>query len=334
MKTTLPLLWILCATPAWAQAPAALPDPTTPTAEDPQAVVRELAPQQPAREAEAKPSVETLQQMARLARAYVKLDQAKQARPVWTKLVAAFDRGGFARDGGAAAALAAEAVLGALQPDVAAGMARSLSPKTNAARPWNDLREALRELEDATLGPKPKQADGRRAGGLVDRLLKARDYGAPHWQAQAALTAGRVLMAQAKAMRNAARPAATDDTAAVEADYREASERYDRLALDVLEEAWKFAEEKGTTPPALRTDLRKELNKLRPEQYPLAETPEGDGLSKQQIEAARAAEKAMQSDNLQLRVKYLQRAIQLDPANPQYPVLLKQTQAELAPAKP
>ena len=129
--------------------------------------------------------------------------------------------------------------------------------------------------------------------------------------------------------------AAADDSAAIEAELKSAHERFDQLALDVLEESWKFAEEKGTTPAALRADLRKELNKLRPEQYPLADgTPEGEGLSKNQIEAARAAERALKADNVQLRVKYLQRAVQLDPANPQYQTMLKQAQDEATKPAP
>lgn len=324
---------LLLAQPLAAETP--VPLPATATAEapgpvDPRIVIKELTPLVLAFE-KAEPTLDSLRTTARLARAHAAIGEAKPALRLWTKLAAVFEQGQLAKDGGPAAALAAEAHVQMLEANVQRSMKVSLSAKAGAAR---DLRSLLDEMLEETLGARPKPAAGgsepQRQGGLVDQLLAIGDYKVPQWRVTAEVQAARVLLVQAQAMRDAVRPSATHpaETASVEEVLAKTSQLFDERALGILEKAWRAAEA-GNVTAALRTDLRKELNRLRPNEYPLAEGgSDTEAVTPGQREASRLASLAQKSDRLDLRLLYLSKAVKLDPANPRYLSMLQAAQAE------
>lgn len=319
---------------AHAEPPAALPEsPTATSAEEARAIVKELAPQVQAHENDKQPSADLLRTMARLAQAYAAVNEPKQAHLLWMKLLTAFDRSGLPR-GGPEAALAAEAQWKLLEPQVTKGMAVSLSAKAGAAHPWADMRAQLDEVVETTLGPKSKVAgmEGQRAGGLVDQIQRIAEYKVAHWRVFAAVQAGKLLLKQGRAMRDAARPGAVEGAEAIAVDgaLKQTSVLFDDRALAVLEPAWKPSEEQGVAP-ALRTELRKELHKLKPSDYPVSEGGmDTEAVTPQQQEASRLAGLALKATRVDLKILYLQKAVQLDPQNPRYLELLKAAQAEKA----
>jgi hypothetical protein len=320
---------------ARAETPAPLPDaPTATSAADSRAIAKELAPLVQAHENDKQPTPDVLRTMARLAQAYAGAGEVKQAHQVWLKLLAAFERSGLPRNGGPEAALAAEAQWRLLEPAVIKGMAVSFSPKPGTPHPWADMRAQLDEVQEATLGPKSKVAgtDGVRVGGLVDQVLRVGEFRNPLWSVTAALQAGKLLLNQGRAMRDAARPGAVEgpEATAVDAALKQTSVRFDERALTVLESAWKPSEEQGVTP-TLRTELRKELHKLKPSEYPVSEGGmDTEAVTPQQQEASRLAGLALKASRVDLKIMYLQKAVQLDPQNPRYLELLKAAQAEKA----
>jgi hypothetical protein len=330
------LATLLLPAPAHAEAPAPLPAAPTATSADPsRAIVKELAPLVQAHENDKQPTPDLLRTMARLAQAYAGAGEAKQPHQVWQKLLAAFERSGLPRNGGPEAALAAEARWRMLEPAVIKGMTVSFSPKPGTPHPWADMHAQLDEVLEATLGPKSKSNVGGepgRAGGLVDQVLRVGEFKNPLWSVTAALQAGKLLLKQGRAMRDAARPGAVEgpEAMAVDAELKQTSVQFDERALTVLESAWKPSEEQSVTP-ALRTELRQELHKLKPSEYPVSEGGmDTEAVTPQQQEASRLAGLALKASRVDLKVMYLQKAVQLDPQNPRYQELLKAAQAEKA----
>ncbi len=331
------LLTLALATHASAETPTVpLPSSPTPAAEDAKAVVRELAPYVQAHENDKVPTPELIQNMAKLAQAYAASLEPKQAQIVWIRLLAAFDRANMPRDGSKEATLAAEAQWQLVQPAVTKGMAVSFSPRPGSPRPWADMRAQLDEVTDTTLGPKSREVvagmEPRRAGGLVDQLLRVGQYKSPVWNVTAALQAGRLLLKQGRAMRDAARPGAVEpgEATTVDTALKDTSLKFDERGLAVLEAAWRAAEE-AAVASQLRTDLRKELNKLKPNEYPLSEGgSDTEAVTPQQQEASRLAGLALKATRLDLKVLYLTKAVKLDPLNKRYLDLLRAAEAEQA----
>ncbi len=250
-------------------------------------------------------------------------------------MLIAFERGAFARSGEPEATAAAEAHWQLLQASVTKGMSVSFSPKPGAAHPWADMRALLEETLEHTLGPKGKPIAGiaePRAGGVVDQLLQTTEFHAPAWQAKAGLQAGRLLLKQARAMRDAARPNSTEEGVAVEAHFQQHSKQFDERAVFILEDTYRAAEAVGggVIAQEIRTDLRAELHKLKPKEYPLAEdSGSQENITPGQLEASKAASLAQAASSLALKVKYLEKAVKLDPQNNRYLELLNQAKAEL-----
>jgi hypothetical protein len=271
-----------------------------------------------------------------LLRAGVELGQrlqkkgdVKGATAAWQAVVVGFQRSKFAATAPEAVPMA-EASLALLVPEVDKAVQVKVVVKAALpeAKRAADVLAQVAAWRTVVLGPAGK--DGVRAGGLRDKLVAVQALQATAAGYGAALQLGRLwprLHEDLKAL-SADLPATPAEKEALEKALAEAREDEVR-AVAAVEAAYRHAEGRGDKDSA--TVLRRELNRLRPKEFPLADGPvQQETISAQQQEASRLAGLAQQATKANLKVMYLQKAVKLDPANEAYPQLLKSAEAQLA----
>lgn len=172
---------------------------------------------------------------------------------------------------------------------------------------------------------------------MLDQLGQIFDYKADEISLQAALQLARIATQSAATVRGlkAADTWTPVETAALDAEIKQIAPDFEQRELFFLEPLYRRMENSGFKS-ALIADLRKELNHLRPKDYPLSDAQNAsdvDQVTPEQAEASKAAGLAQGATNLTLKVKYLRKACKLDPKNARYQELLNAAEADLLAEK-
>ncbi|MSP92253.1 MAG: hypothetical protein EXR79_10700 [Myxococcales bacterium] len=261
---------------------------------------------------------------------------AKGAALAWQHTADAFTRSGHAA-GSHEAAVAADALLHGLQADVARVLESHLVVRPGVAPGQRgvDIFGQLAAWADTVLGPLPKpkagEAAGPRAGGLADRLRRVLELRSQPATWATVLWLGRVLARPADDLRALATDTWLPEERGALDPVREQARVHEDQALIALESAWRQAEAEASKDPTA-LELRLELSRLRPQQFPVVggAALDPDALTPQQQEASKLAGLAQQATKLGLRILYLQKAVKLDPSNPGFHQLLQAAEAEAA----
>lgn len=263
----------------------------------------------------------------------VQAGDAKGAALAWQRTADAFARSGHA-PGSPEAAVAADALLRSAQPDAVRVLESHfvVRPGVAPGQRGADIALQVAPWADAVLGPAPKakatETPGPRSGGLSDRLRRVADLRARPATWTAVLLLGRLLARPADDLRALATDTwLPEERAAVDA-VREQARVHEDQGLILLETAWRQAEAEASKDPTA-LELRKELSRLRPQQFPLVggASPDPDALTPQQQEASKLAGLAQQATKIGLRIMYLQKAVKLDPDNASFRQLLQAAEA-------
>lgn len=276
-----------------------------------------------------------------LALHYAAAKDVKLARESWQRAAQHFVRGKFEKNGDAVARVAAEAELRLLEPAVTAALEHKIAPLAAGTPPkqLDELRKHLNEMQNSLLGAVPKNGTAQvaRKGGLLDQLGQVFDYKADEISLQSALQLAKIATQAASTVRalKAVEMWTPVEIAALEAETKQIAPDFEQRELFFLEPLYRRMENSGFKSPLI-ADLRKELNHLRPKDYPLSDAQNAsdvDQVTPEQAEASKAAGLAQGATNLTLKVKYLRKACKLDPKNTRYQELLNAAEADLLAEK-
>lgn len=335
MRLPLMVVGCLLSAAAWAQgadAPGKSADSPKAEAKAPAAIAADIA----LLEGVVRAKARDRSAAEEVARAYAKIAQlqemkgdAKAAAESRERLLAWFDSQDLPRDGSPPAAIAAQARLALLEPAIRKELERRLVDGAKAQAEARKLLEAWHDSVAAALPLLGKPPKPGKAPSLVDQLAKVADYKAPLPARQAGLEAGRLLMALSTQ---------TAALGALEAEAQQAllveqSKIYRDEAARVWELHWRQADVPGQRD-AVALEIRKQLSLIKPAEFPPLEQKGDEQLSPQQQEASKLASLAQRSTNPSLKVKYLEKALALDPDNAQLKELLRAAIAERDSAQP
>ncbi len=264
---------------------------------------------------------EVAKTLTRIAQIHDAKGDAKAGNQARQRLVDWFDSLGLPRDGAPPAQLTAEARLKLLDPHLAKEMARKL---VEGGKPVVDSRKALESWQDAVVGPL-KEARAPKGIPLVEQLEKVREYKALAPAKLASLKQGRLLLALAA---EAAAVGALE-TGDGQAFWIEIGKVFRDQAAAALEKGWKETDVAGQRD-AVAFEIRGELSKLKPAEYPPLDSIQEETLTPQQQEASKLAALAQRAAKPALKVMYLKKALALDPNNGKLKELLRSAEAELA----
>lgn len=334
MRVSLLVVVCLSSAAAWAQTPdaadrpAAEAKPAKPAADSAadiallEGVVRAKARDKGAAE-------EVAKAYARIAQLHDARGDAKAAADARERLVGWFDAQGLARDGSAPAAIAAQARLASLEPAIRRELERKL---VEGGKAHADARKQLEAWHDGVAAPLPllgRAAKPAKAPSLVEQLAKIGDYRAAAVTRQAGLEAGRLLMALSTQTAALAALEAEPGQAALV----EQSKVYRDEAARIWEAHWRQADVPGQRD-AVALEIRKQLSLIKPAEFPPLEQRSEEALTPQQQEASKLASLAQRSTNPALKVKYLEKALALDPSSAQLKEMLRAAIAERDSAQP
>ena len=274
-------------------------------------------------------SVDVARAFARLARLEDEQKHTDVLMTLYKRVRSWFDRHKYEKNGGAEAAIAAEATRRLLDAQVAVALDTQVRA-TPGLTPQEAVAERGTELDGfltVLLGKAPV-AGGPRVGGLVAELDAVRGFGALAQSRLAAQTVAQVTERAAAHLRTLTIPeglTAAEQTAQ-QALIRDAIAELDARAFASVEPVWLAGPDKKE-PQAMA--LRRTLNRLKPLKYPQLDEEVNDTLAvtPEQAEASRMASLAQKAEKCALRVLYLQKAVKLDPQNASYLQLLQVARA-------
>lgn len=264
---------------------------------------------------------EVAKTLTRIAQIHDAKGDTKAGNQARQRLIDWFESLELPRDGAAPAQLAAEARLKLLEPQIAREMGRKL---VEAGKVVADSRKALEAWQDAVIGPL-KEARAAKVTPLVELLEKVREYKALSPAKLASLKQGRLLLAVA----SEAAAVGALETGDGQAFWIEAGKVFRDQAAAALEKAWKETDVAGQRD-AVAFEIRGELSKLKPAEYPPLDSIQEETLTPQQQEASKLAALAQRAAKPALKVMYLKKALALDPNNAKLKELLRSAEAELA----
>lgn len=268
---------------------------------------------------------EVAKTLTRIAQIQESKGDAKAAAATRERQVEWFDQLGLARDGSVPAALTAEARLKNLEPAVQRELAKKLVDQGKATA---EARKSLESWHEAVVGAwKVAGKEVRPAKGvaLVEQLAKVRDYKAPMPARAAALRQGRLVIG----LYTEVAALAALESGESQAQLTEQSKVYRDLAASLLETAWKESDT-AAQRDSVALEIRKELTRIKPAEYPPLEAQGEEQLTPQQQEASKLAALAQRAAKPVLKVMYLKKALALDPNNAQLKELLRAAEAEQA----
>jgi hypothetical protein len=327
----LPLLVVfgLLSSTAWAQAPDATDKPASGAKADAKSSA-ESAADVALLEGVVRAKARDKDAAEEVAKAYARIGQIcdakgdfKAAADARERLVSWFDAQGLPRDGSVPAAIAAHARLTLLEPAIRKEMARVL---LDGGKAHSDARKQLEAWHDSVAAQLPLLGKPAKAGktlSLVELLAKIAEYKAPAPARQAGLEAGRLLMALS--IQTAALAALEPE--ATRPPLVEQSKIYRDEAARIWELHWREADVPGQRD-SVALEIRKQLSVIKPAEFPPLDQKTDEQLSPQQQEASKLASLAQRSTNPSLKVKYLEKALALDPANAQLKEMLRAAIAE------
>jgi tetratricopeptide (TPR) repeat protein len=203
----------------------------------------------------------------------------KNSEKMYHRILDAFEKGGFEKNGGAEASAAAQSAYMLMKGRYDQFMTMKLVENTKlpAAKRGPDLQNQLKGMLDIVLGPekKLKKPDGTmdtsRGGGMFDEYLNSvATFGSRDWSYAAFLNRGRMLQYLARVIYAAPEPQGLTDEQLDE--YHNFMDmvggQIENQAIKSLEAALKDAEAKGVVNQWV-ADLRKAINQYKPKDYPL-----------------------------------------------------------------
>ena len=260
--------------------------------------------------------------MERLGRLEDEQKHMESATAVWKRARHWFEKHHYERNGSPEAHLAAEATRRLLAPQVA--MAGDLRVRTTPqSTPEAAVVERATELDEFLthyLGKRATaSADAVRQGGLFAELAAVHTYGALSETRAMAMTIAKLEEYAAGHLATLPIPDGLQpaEQTAQQAAVKQAIGDLEGRAFTAIEAAWLAGPDKKNADAMA---LRKHLTRLRPLKYPQLEEAATDmvNVTPAQAEASRLAGLAQKTENLVLRVKYLEKAVKLDPQNPNY----------------
>ncbi|MSP90291.1 MAG: tetratricopeptide repeat protein [Myxococcales bacterium] len=216
-----------------------------------------------------------------IAEIYESRGDRKNSERLFKRIVEAFDKGFFEKNGGPEATAAAQSVFMLMKPRYDTFMATKLveNNKLSPTKRMEDLQKQVKDMMDVVLGAMVKQKNPQtgameetRTGkdGLFNEYKeKVAAYGSQNWSYAAYLYRGKMLQYLARSIYNAPRPEMSDEELE---QYEEILEQFggqvENQAIRSLETALKDAESKGLVNNWV-TELRKAMNQYKPAEYPL-----------------------------------------------------------------
>jgi tetratricopeptide (TPR) repeat protein len=226
-------------------------------------------------------SARVFQAYGMIAGIYEGRGDKKNSERMYKRILEAFVKGAFEKNGGPEATAAAQSEFSLMKPRYDQFMARKLEEnnKLSATKRMEDLQKQVVDLMNSLLGPLVKQKNPQtgaeeqvRTGkeGLYNEYKdRVASYGSQNWSYAAYLYRGKLLQYLARAIYNAPRPEMTDEELeAYEGILMQFGEQVENKAIKDLELALKDAESKGVVSNWV-TELRKAMNQYQPAEYPL-----------------------------------------------------------------
>ncbi len=222
------------------------------------------------------------------------------ATKMYNRIIEAFTKGGYERNGGPEASAAAQSTFQLLKPEYDDFMSTKLveNLKLPKAKRMPDLQNQVKKMQEVLLGPevKFKAPDGSQAtercgncplgnkqcrdavcnvdpkkNGLYDEYLSAvASFGSQNWSYAAFLYRARLLKYFARQIYDAPRPAdlSDEELEIYEGFLEKLGAVFENRAIQSLKLALNDAESKGVVNQWV-TELRAEMNKYKPKEYPL-----------------------------------------------------------------
>jgi hypothetical protein len=234
-----------------------------------------------------------------LAEVYEGRGDKAAATKVYGRIIEAFNKGGYEKNGAEEATAAAMATFMLMRPRYEAFMATTLVENTKlpVAKRAQDVNAQVSKMMDVLMGPEVKvkaddgsegkircadcppgnklcreqacKADQAANGMAVEYENAVAFYGSAAWSYAAYLYRGRMLKYFARTIYDAPRPE-MDETQVEE--YEDFLERlggkFENLAIKGLKAALDNADANGVVNSWV-TELRAEMNRYRPKEYPL-----------------------------------------------------------------
>lgn len=224
------------------------------------------------------PPAEVFAKRQKLGSLYADMGDARKAEAVWRETVKQFQKGGYDKDGGLMASVAAEAAFRLIEPRAKAFVATPIQPAPAKLAADKQLGFVMKQLQQQLVVVRgspdldPEALTEHGAGGLCDELNEQVSiYNSLEWQYAAAVLRARLLGHVAESAADLPVPEGLPPEKLKQLNWlsKMVSERMQQLGLAALEQAWNDSQRRNVTN-AWVIELKRELNRYRPEQHPLS----------------------------------------------------------------
>ena len=224
-------------------------------------------------------SGKVFQSYSMIAEIYETRGDKKNTDRMYKRIIDAFTKGAYEKNGGPEATAAAQSTFMLMKPRYEAFLATKLVENTKLppAKRALDLQKQVLAMMDITFGPEKtvKKPDGTpetaRGNGMYDEYANAvATFGSQNWSYAAFLYRAKMLQYFARTIYGAPVPEnmSEDEQAAYEEILESFGKPIEDRAMKSLEIALKDAESKGVVNQWV-TELRKAINQYKPGDYPL-----------------------------------------------------------------
>ncbi len=243
------------------------------------------------------PPAEVFAARQKLGNLYADMGDSRKAEAVWRETIKQFQKGGYDKDGGVMATAAAEAAFRLLEPRARTFVATPIQAPPAKMPADKQLPFVMKQLQQQLVTVRgspdldPEGLTEHGAGGLCDALLEQVGlYNALEWQYAAAVMRGRLLahVAESAAELPVPESVTVEQLKQVQSLTKMVSERMLQLALAALEQAWNDSQRRNVSSTWV-AELKREMNRYRPEQYPLSRERARTWLDPQPDETTREA---------------------------------------------
>jgi hypothetical protein len=224
------------------------------------------------------PPAEVFTKRQKLGSLYADMGDSRKAEGVWRETVRQFQKGGYDKDGGILASVAAEAAFRLIEPRAKSFVATPIQPAPAKLAVDKQLGFVMKQLQQQLVTVRgspdldPESLTEHGAGGLCDELNEqVAIYNSLEWQYAAAVLRARLLGHVAESAAELPVPEGTSPEKLKQLNWlsKMVSERMQQLGLAALEQAWNDAQRRNASNSWV-IELKRELNRYRPEQHPLS----------------------------------------------------------------
>ncbi len=214
----------------------------------------------------------------KLAQLYADMGDGRKAEATWKDTVKLFAKLNLEKDGGLPASVTAEAAFRLLEPKAKSFMATPIQPLFGAPAPEKQLANLMKQLQQQLVvvrGSPDLDPEGigqaPNTGLFHDYVATVDLYNALEWTYASALMRTRLLGHIAASAADLVIP---DGLPGQKSEFvknlvRLVVSHTESLALHEAEAAWTDAERRNQVGP-WTAELKRELNRYRPDQYPLS----------------------------------------------------------------